>query len=358
MMKKVSVVIGRFNAPHIGHFKLFNEAWKNSDYLIICIGSHNAAKSSKNLLSTKEISDLISLYYCNNIHIKFCYIQDDLYSDLAWSLQIEKEVNKTIKLLTNEECSVTLHGHHKDFTSDYLNWFPKWQYKELDSHATEHGIYHATDFRNQVLSFGEYDTTRETYFKHIINKFQPKNIQQAMLNLLLDKCDNGELYWLAEEHNYYKKYKESYSVLPYPPVFVTCDSFVYCKGHILVIKRKNSPGKGLLALAGGFIAQNETVKDGIIRELKEETNIDVSVEVLKKSMQFIRMYDAPTRSLRGRTITHCGFIYLNLKELPKCVADDDAETANWMPIKDIHTKQNLFFEDHHHIITDMIRSLA
>jgi HSP20 family molecular chaperone IbpA len=27
---------------------------------------------------------------------------------------LEKEVNKTIKLLTNEECSVTLHGHHKE----------------------------------------------------------------------------------------------------------------------------------------------------------------------------------------------------------------------------------------------------
>ncbi len=47
------------------------------------------------------------------------------------------------------------------------------------------------------------------------------------------------------------------------------------KGELLVCRRANSPAKGTLDLTGGFIDFNETAEEGIKREIKEETNIDV-----------------------------------------------------------------------------------
>jgi bifunctional NMN adenylyltransferase/nudix hydrolase len=78
-----------------------------------------------------------------------------------------------------------------------------------------------------------------------------------------------------------EKYKESWKAAPFPPTFVTVDAVVVQSGHVLLVKRKAMPGAGLWALPGGFLNQEETLLDGAIRELKEETKIKVPVPVLK-----------------------------------------------------------------------------
>ena len=50
-------------------------------------------------------------------------------------------------------------------------------------------------------------------------------------------------YVVARE--FYKDYKAQFSMLPYPPVFVTGDAVVTCAGHLLVVERGGMPGKGL-----------------------------------------------------------------------------------------------------------------
>lgn len=48
-------------------------------------------------------------------------------------------------------------------------------------------------------------------------------------------------------------------------------------GHVLLIERLYEPGKRLWALPGGKLEYGETVEEGAIREVKEETNIDVNL---------------------------------------------------------------------------------
>ena len=112
------------------------------------------------------------------------------------------------------------------------------------------------------------------------------------------------------------------------------------------------PGKGLWALPGGFLNQEETMLDGAIRELKEETKIKVPVPVLKGSIKGSKTFDAPNRSSRGRTITQAFFIDLGVGELPKVKGSDDAEKAFWVPFNQV--KQEKMFEDHFHIIDNFI----
>lgn len=49
---------------------------------------------------------------------------------------------------------------------------------------------------------------------------------------------------------------------------------------IVVIRRKYDPGMGGWAFPGGFVDAEETVSEAAVREVKEETNLDVQLEGL------------------------------------------------------------------------------
>ena len=46
-------------------------------------------------------------------------------------------------------------------------------------------------------------------------------------------------------------------------------------GKILLEKRKNDPGKGKWSIPGGLVELGESVEQTVIREVKEETGLDV-----------------------------------------------------------------------------------
>jgi 8-oxo-dGTP diphosphatase len=64
-----------------------------------------------------------------------------------------------------------------------------------------------------------------------------------------------------------KKYtgKTSTAIIPYP------------ESKILLIKRNTIPFKGYWALPGGRMDSGETIEQTIVREVKEETGLDVTI---------------------------------------------------------------------------------
>jgi bifunctional NMN adenylyltransferase/nudix hydrolase len=150
------------------------------------------------------------------------------------------------------------------------------------------------------------------------------------------------------------QYRKQYESLPYPPIFVTTDAVVICAGHVLMVKRRAEPGKGLWALPGGFLnaLTDKSVQAGMIRELREETGIKVPAKVLTGSIVQSKVFDAIDRSARGRTITHAFKIVLEDTILPKVKGSDDAEKARWISFADI--RSHLCFEDHYDIISYFI----
>jgi mutator protein MutT len=48
------------------------------------------------------------------------------------------------------------------------------------------------------------------------------------------------------------------------------------KGELLLTRRKHNPFAGLLDLPGGFVNLHETAENAVIREVKEELNINIS----------------------------------------------------------------------------------
>lgn len=380
---KVGLFIGRFCPVHFGHIETFKQMLTENDYIIIAIGSHESAFSPNKMLTTQETIQLIqSTLPVESHNVSFIELYDHVYNDLAWVTQVRSKVYNKLKELNIQSKVINLYGYNKDFTSKYLNWFPHYKlvenkpfvinnenifvvdnFKKVDNY-----IISATDIRNYIFEVIEtiylqqecyvvQNIQKTSYLFHLQKYFEifmpPKTFK-----LLLDIIFNNKERFnnLKDEYFTYKKYKEAWKNAPYPPVFVTGDAVVFCNGHVLVINRKFNPGKSLMALPGGFINQNETVKDCILRELKEETKINVPPNKLSNSIKAVEVFDTPNRSLRGRTITHAGVIILRDEQsLPRVIASDDALNASWLPIELLDSKRAMFFEDHYHIIKNLLK---
>ena len=166
----------------------------------------------------------------------------------------------------------------------------------------------------------------------------------------LNNLNLPEYEQVIREREFVETYKKQYASLPYPPIFSTADAVVIQSGHVLMIRRRAEPGKGLWALPGGYVNANtdKSVEDAAIRELREETGIKVPAPVLRGSIVRSKVFDAIDRSARGRIITHAFYIQLPDGELPKVKGSDDADKARWVPIAEVKSEE--CFEDHYEIL--------
>ena len=55
---------------------------------------------------------------------------------------------------------------------------------------------------------------------------------------------------------------------------------VHKKDKVLLLRRKNPPNQGRWALPGGLVELGETVEEAALREVKEETGLEVRIEGL------------------------------------------------------------------------------
>ena len=334
----ISVLIGRFQPVHTSHIKIIKRALEISDNLIIVIGSDNQPRTPKNPFTSTEREEMIinSIPDALQQRIEFARIQDSIYNMQEWASYVQNAVGKISAHtnITKKTNDIVLIGHHKDESSFYLDMFPQWKSIEIPLIDD----LHSTDIRQDFFATG------------YVNPDLPGGVEAFMTEF-----KRSIMYdTLCEEYDYIWKYKKQWEVSPYPPTFVTTDAIVIQSGHVLLVKRRASPGKGLYALPGGFLDQHETLEDGMIRELREETKIKVPEPVLRGCITKSRVFDAPYRSLRGRTITNAFLIELGRGELPKVKGSDDAEKAVWIPLNEFYKMQKTMFEDHFSIIMNMI----
>ena len=69
------------------------------------------------------------------------------------------------------------------------------------------------------------------------------------------------------------------------------------KGDLLVTKRKHNPAKGMLDLPGGFAEPDETIEACLIREIKEELNIEIISLTYFASVPNTYLYKTVTYSI-------------------------------------------------------------
>lgn len=161
--------------------------------------------------------------------------------------------------------------------------------------------------------------------------------------------------YTPEEVAFLEDYKKKVQSGAYPVQMITVDPIVVWQNQVLLVKRGAFPGKGLLALPGGFVNLNERLLDAAIRECREETNVSLNKEWLYRSQYF----DDPERSSRGRILTHAfAFEVPFYFNRPEVKAGDDASEASWYNVHTIllegSKNYEMFHDDHFWILCDMI----
>jgi len=325
------IYIGRFEPPHNGHFATIRKALEQTEKLLIFIGSHEACRSLRNPFSTEERIEMlkISLTLEEQKKITFIPIHDSNYNHTEW---LKEVVRATLAVARTP---IAIIGHKKDKTSYYLDLFPEWQLVEMP--LLENGL-SSTEIRKAWFT----------------NTLTEEKIPLAVYSYLKNKESEEWAKNLKEEYKLVEDYKKEWASTPYPPVFVAGDALVICKEHILLIERGAFPGKGLYAMAGGFLDSKEPIRHCAIRELIEETGIELSYKELDKSIKDHRVFDDPHREPRGRMISHTFLFDLQVPELPKLKAADDASAAFWFPLKDLDKIRSKFGGDHYRIIKNML----
>jgi bifunctional NMN adenylyltransferase/nudix hydrolase len=335
-MKKydILVYIGRFQPVHNAHKEIIKRAYSLAEKVVIIVGSGWQPPTYKNPWSSKERHLMLTSVIeeiTNTTDITVEHNHDTIYNDEAWASRVQNIVKSYDK---NNTKKIGIIGHDKDESTFYLKMFPQWEREEVELIEP----LNATDIR-------------DIYFREGMNlKFLDGVVPDAIKIFLKDYAKTSMYKQIISERKFIEQYKKQFSGLSYPPVFVTVDAIVIQSGHVLMVKRKSEPGKGLWALPGGFLnaATDKSVQDAMIRELKEETGIKVPAPVLVGNIKESRVFDAIGRSTRGRTITHAFKIHLPTGDLPRVKGADDAEKASWIPIASINSEY--CYEDHYEII--------
>ncbi len=335
------VFIGRFQPFHNGHLQVIKTGLAQAKQLIILCGSAHQPRSVRNPWTISERETMIrgALSNDENLRIHIAPLMDIVYNDESWVRNVQATVNGLVTAhhgIPHKPAKVGLIGHSKDQSSYYLNLFPQWGAVNVENYQ---GI-SATPVRE--LIFGSRNSDEA------LDQWLPENVRQQLVKF----SETSAFSDIKDEQAFVLKYQQAWNAAPYPPTFVTVDAVVIQSGHVLMVERKARPGKGLLALPGGFVNPSEKLVDACLRELKEETKLKVPVPVLKGSIRSQQVFDDPYRSARGRTITHAFYIELSPnKELPKVKGSDDAKHAFWVPLAELNPGN--LFEDHYFIIQEM-----
>jgi bifunctional NMN adenylyltransferase/nudix hydrolase len=329
------VLIGRFQPIHNAHLEIIKRATALCDKLVIVTGSANQPRTYKNPFTSFERERMIKAATGGlSMQISIEANPDTIYNDQAWAVRIQSLVAKH----TPFGDKVGIIGHKKDDSSFYLDMFPQWGFEDVE-----------------LIEFLSAVDIRDLYFRNSVNyKFIKGVLPETTYDFLLDFAHTDEYRQIIKEREFVETYKKQYASLPYPPIFSTADAVVVQSGHILMVKRRAEPGKGLWALPGGYVNANtdKSVEAAMLRELREETQIKVPAPVLKGSIVRSKVFDAIGRSPRGRIITHAFHIQLPDGELPKVKGSDDAEKARWVPIAEVRSDE--CFEDHWEILQHFV----
>ena len=138
----------------------------------------------------------------------------------------------------------------------------------------------------------------------------------------------GSRRW--SEHNFKSKQCADCGFTYYAnPCAATAAIILNPRNEMLVARRGKEPAKGTLDLVGGFVDMYETIEEGMRREIKEETGLDVG--------EMTYLYSMPNQYLYSGMYVHTldADFLVRVPDDVKPKAADDAADCLWIPVKEV-----------------------
>lgn len=325
---KNGIIIGSFQPFHNGHVALFDAAIASCGNVHVIITNEDDNISINKFWPSKVVASFIKELYPT---VKTTVISIPKYNEINAQAKVAHIIRRYENpiIFTREHDSLS-YGLEKIYgiSSHIVGATPP-----IDSEAVRHKILTNTYGSNMHLA-----QVMPSYIANRINEWIKTD---TFIELARDKAFQIE----------YAKTSKNYDSF-----FVTADVILKHGNNVLLIERGKNPGKGQLAFPGGFVDINERVYDAALRELYEETSINIPVHRLKLRLAKSGVYDDPNRSLRGRVITHA-FMF-DVTDIPlsdiTIKAADDAAKVGWYDIRGALNRS--MFEDHADILSDLVYS--
>jgi 8-oxo-dGTP diphosphatase len=118
---------------------------------------------------------------------------------------------------------------------------------------------------------------------------------------------------------------------------VVVHAVVEHNGALLLVRRaRHLPEGGRWGLPGGFLERDETLTQGVLRELREETGWDGQVIYL------LRINSRPDRPHEDRQNVAFDFVIAPLRRVGE--PDDESSEIQWVPIDHLPSLDSLAFD--------------
>ncbi|WP_415912916.1 NUDIX domain-containing protein [Neptuniibacter sp. QD37_11] len=345
---KTAVFAGRFSPIQIGHMSVYSYIQDNYDRAIILVGSVNRCLSDKNPFRFTDRERWIQEAFSSMAKAKgmvtwssdqltIIPVNDYVYDDPRW----ESETAKLVESVVSTRDQISLVGYEKDTSSFYLRRFPQWQ---LDLRPLEINI-NATDIRNAWFENGMQGLGD-------MASMVPDFVRKDLVDNPILKREGPYSDFL-----FYQDEAKRFANYPYPETlqFNTADLMAVCDDNLLLIRRKNAPGKGCWALPGGFVDSGESFRMAALREVGEEASLDKEIpfQILGEQMFDKR---EPTSGIPRKTQVTCIEVQRDAQgNLPLVIPADDADAAQWFSIKEV--KEMALFSDHSGLINKLLNQI-
>lgn len=109
---------------------------------------------------------------------------------------------------------------------------------------------------------------------------------------------------------------------------VAVGAVVVHEGCLLLVSRDRPPGKGRWSVPGGRVRRGEVLQEAVVREVAEETGVDVVVD---RFLGHVERLDPAA----GEHFLILDYAAVVIRPDPAPVAGDDAAEARWVPLPEL-----------------------
>lgn len=107
------------------------------------------------------------------------------------------------------------------------------------------------------------------------------------------------------------------------------------KCELLVARRAKDPAKGTLDLPGGFVDNNENAEQGMVREIREETGLEVEADKVQYIFSIPNIYRYSGMDIHTLDL----FFLCRVAEDAEVRAADDAAELTWLPLREVYVER-------------------
>lgn len=318
-----AVIIGRFAPLHNGHVAMIQKATENHDKVLVLVGSSNKLPDFKTPFPVETRMELVQQKFPDAIVKPL----PDMPSDMEWVM----DVSSRMLTMEDDPMEITLYCGEKDkkfYSDNFLS-----PVVSIDSSGVS-----ATEVR-ELLYNGAWEDAYDLVPPETEALLKTWTHTEAYSNLLAEYE-----YSIGKKEADIKRHPFDNPIEPVAHAVVIKDS------KVLVGKRKGTRGKGQWALPGGYVEHTESTRAAALRELKEETSLDLLA--CARAGEFAFAVEENLDDLSTRTIAF-NYLYLVEDEL-ELEAGDDFEAIKWVPIGDILEDKELLFYNHNLIVKRLI----